>query len=292
MRDLARLLVSKITSVIAKTPLKRVDSLRQIKTRIDRLILPNEKTWIDYRGYELLVDPTDYLGAQLWTYGKYEPEVEGIIGTHLEEGNVAFDIGANIGQFTICMRDAVGKTGAIYSFEPLSKNRNLLNCTLNRNGISNVKVINKAVGEAHDMMELFVDESNTGRSTLHPNEEYDKKLQIDIIPLSDYTKSFDSIQFIKVDVEGAELDVIKGLEDEIRKVEYIFVEIHQHTEYHKEYDIEELFAILNSNGSIFAISAVPKYESIKKHQKVQTADELSKCSSVIWARDDSPSKIE
>lgn len=254
-------------------------------------MVPNEKNWINYRGYEFVVNPSDGIGRKLLLNGEYEPEVEEIINAHLETGDVAFDIGSNMGPFTICMRDTVGKTGTVYAFDPLPKNSDLLKNTINKNNLSNVRVINKAVGKDRDTMELYVTEQNTGNSTLYPDQEYDKKLQVDVVPLSDYTNDFDEINFIKVDVEGAELDVIESLSDQIKNVDYILIELHHYTEHHKDYNIEDLFTILDSHGSIIGVSKAPEYEPVEQYQNIETANELSDYKRVVWIGHESPSKI-
>jgi len=95
---------------------------------------PDEPTWIEYQDREVLVNPSEHLGRRVFVSGRYEPEDGEMIETYLDEGDVAMDVAANMGIFTVEMRNAVGSTGTVYAFGPTQKNLDLMSETIEHNG--------------------------------------------------------------------------------------------------------------------------------------------------------------
>ena len=141
--------------------------------------------------------------------GRYEPLVSAAIRQSLSEGDVAFDVGANAGYFTLLMGRCVGKRGRIVAFEPDPWVRNSLcrNVARNRATIeAPIEVAAMAIGQNSERGS-FVPGS---RSTWGRLGSRSDALPIDVMTLDDAVKRYGVPRLIKIDVEGGEYDVLEG----------------------------------------------------------------------------------
>ncbi|MEO0292886.1 MAG: FkbM family methyltransferase [candidate division WOR-3 bacterium] len=132
----------------------------------------------------------------------------------LNEGDVAYDVGANIGLYTILMAKEVGSIGKIIAFEPDSKNFEALRRNLEVNSLNNVKPIKVALGDKVSEGSLYIKKRvGIGAVSLLQNEESDFRNTTKIFP-GDFIverKKIPLPKAIKIDVEGYEYLVLKGL---------------------------------------------------------------------------------
>jgi FkbM family methyltransferase len=148
-------------------------------------------------------------------------DVQKAVQARLQPGMVALDIGANVGFFTIMMADIVGQSGKIFSFEPIPENYSLLKKNVEENKFSSVTTYKKAISNTNGVAKITKNPINDGGHSLgNLSENPDlsgqdiKKLQIDIetITLDSFIEenNIGKVDFIKMDVEGAEHLVLKG----------------------------------------------------------------------------------
>ena len=103
-----------------------------------------EKRIYDYR---LVLDSDDPgISSRLLSHGSREPEQKFIIESTLKPGMVAFDLGANLGYYTVMMARLVGDSGRVYAVEPFPDNFRLLGENIHRNQLKNVQLENVAIG--------------------------------------------------------------------------------------------------------------------------------------------------
>ena len=144
--------------------------------------------------------------------GRHEPMVADLIGSHLSEGDIAFDIGANVGYFTLLMARCVGSTGRVVAFEPdpfvagylqsnISRNRDRLEAT--------IETVNAAVGGRSESRP-FTPGSRISRGRLGSEPG---PLMVDVVILRDAIESYGTPRLIKIDVEGAESELLEGATD-------------------------------------------------------------------------------
>lgn len=155
-------------------------------------------------GWMLFEGP--YIGKCFELYGQYSEDEVRVMRTFLREGDVAFDIGANIGDLTLPMARLVGETGRVYAVESHSDNFNVLCTNLALNDIRNTKPIN-----------AFIADSETVE-TAGPWGKFgyvSKNFQPPIIPLD--SMNLDVCAFIKIDVDGKELEVLRSGQATIAK---------------------------------------------------------------------------
>ena len=124
-------------------------------------------------------------------------------------GDVVVDAGAHVGLFTVKASLQVGKQGKVYAFEPEPENFSLLR--ENTKGLKNVKIFQKALWSSEKDLTLFIRRDHIGAHSLI--DWVDAKYIKERLPLR--TTFLDKIvkgkvNFIKMDVEGAELEALKG----------------------------------------------------------------------------------
>ncbi len=167
-----------------------------------KYLIENCKTnEIVVNGYKMLLDKNDVMQLSLFDYEPVETE---IVKNNVDKNDVVVDVGANIGYYTLLM----AKNNAfVYSYEPEPTNFDLLkkNVLLN-NFSSNVKLYNKAVSNFFGHSKLVLSEHSTGQHKLVNSRFGTKLIDIEVIKIE-----LDKINFAKIDVEGAELNVLKGM---------------------------------------------------------------------------------
>jgi FkbM family methyltransferase len=147
--------------------------------------------------------------------GRFENAERQFVERYLELGMTALDIGAHHGFYSLLASKKVGRNGRVVAFEPSPRERERLTRHLAWNTCSNVCVEEAALGETEGRADFFIVTSKeTGCNSLrepktkHPT----RRLQVQVKRLDDYlrTSQIERVDFIKLDVEGAELSVLKG----------------------------------------------------------------------------------
>lgn len=144
-----------------------------------------------------------------------EPEMD-VLKSLLKPGDVVADIGANVGEYTWLLATIVGSGGCVYSFEPISDNYRILTDVVNKGCLSNVKTFRMALAAQAATCEMVIPPSTgfTGYYLAHLAKEGDAgpREMVDVLTLDGVWKKhgMPRLDFIKCDVEGAELEVIRG----------------------------------------------------------------------------------
>ncbi|MEK5478179.1 FkbM family methyltransferase [Paenibacillus sp. FSL R5-0407] len=117
---------------------------------------------------------------------------------------IIYDIGANIGNHTIYFKKYYD-ANKIYSFEPVPANFELLNKNIQENNLKNIELLNVGVSDSFKKASIIFNEKNMGECKLYESPSGN----IEVIPIDGQT--FDAPDLIKIDVEGDELNVLKGM---------------------------------------------------------------------------------
>lgn len=129
-----------------------------------------------------------------------------------KKGDIVFDLGSYVGCFTIIASKLVGSKGKVISFEPDSVSYRKLLANIKLNKLTNVIAINKGIFDS-DSKKKFYARTSRGSSFIFENE-YQKTIDIDVSKLDTISKELNLIpNFIKMDVEGSELHVLKGAKE-------------------------------------------------------------------------------
>jgi FkbM family methyltransferase len=139
--------------------------------------------------------------------GSYEPDRQKAIAATVRPGMVVWDIGANVGFYTLAFSRAVGDAGSVVAFEPLGSNVAYLVSHVRLNKLDNVTIIQAAVSEVAGLISFTIGaHSSMGR--IVENTAY----RIPAIAVDEYMNSQPQAapDLIKIDVEGAEAFVLRG----------------------------------------------------------------------------------
>ena len=221
-------------------------------------------------------DPYSLLGMPL--QGNFEPECTFLLAKLIKGGDIAFDVGANFGWYSCHLAQLVGKAGEVHIFEPTNAIDELKsNLTLNR--LESRCVLNQvALGEKESTETLFIPEKlGTAFASLREHSWGNKssKISVPVQKLDDYVTAnkIRDVNFMKIDVEGAEYLVLKGAENVLKQYSpVIMLEIYKpHTEYFG-YSPEELISYLGDLGyHLFEIDK-DKFGSVKKVSEFDSTD--------------------
>lgn len=182
-----------------------------------------EKRVHDYR---LLLDADDPgIGRQLLKRAGREPEQKFIVEGALRSGMVAFDLGANVGYYTVMMAKLVGASGRVHAVEPFPKNFRLLEENVRRNDLGNVSIENIAIGTEDGEAQLQIARKSNWHS-LHvpqpnPSVPWQAKYARAIVgsipvrtrSLRTYLANREPIDLLRMDLEGYEIEILASLID-------------------------------------------------------------------------------
>jgi len=166
---------------------------------------------VKLQDHTMFLDQNDNLGLSINpVYGESDTK---IVKQIIKPGDVVLDIGANIGYFTLIFAKLVENSGKVFSFEPESKNFKILKKNIEVNGYSNVVLEQKIVSNNDGQTTLYISDK-AGSHRIHQPDNYVESIDIDCISLDNYAQrnSIKKIDFIKIDVEGAEFNVLQGLQ--------------------------------------------------------------------------------
>jgi FkbM family methyltransferase len=156
----------------------------------------------------------DNLG-ELLLAGTFETRELTFVGRFLQPGMTVLDIGAHHGLYTLLASKKVGRTGQVFSFEPSPRERRALRLNIALNLSRNVKVQGLALGSEETESDLFVVQGNqTGCNSLRPPNVLSgtSAVRVQVRTLDDWLQGerIDRVDFIKLDAEGAEQEVLRG----------------------------------------------------------------------------------
>ena len=167
------------------------------------------------------------LALSISHYGTYEELESKIMEEKIEMGNIVVDVGANIGLHTLNMARIVGNTGQVFAFEPDPSNFEILKKNVKINNYKNIILEQKAVGDKHGRTTSYQSD-HPGKHRIFPQTEQAKsQVQVELTNLDNYFDSdmTDKINFIKIDVEGLEFSVLKGMKNILKnskKIKILF----------------------------------------------------------------------
>ena len=167
------------------------------------------------------------LALSISHYGTYEELESKIMEEKIEMGNIVVDVGANIGLHTLNMARIVGNTGQVFAFEPDPSNFEILKKNVKINNYKNIILEQKAVGDKHGRTTLYQSD-HPGKHRIFPQTEQAKgQVQVELTNLDNYFDfdMIDKINFIKIDVEGLEFSVLKGMKNILKnskKIKILF----------------------------------------------------------------------
>lgn len=180
---------------------------------------------------KFMLSPVSNLGYNL-AHGEYEPAMTRVLHRYLKSGDVFVDLGANEGYFTIIASSLVGESGSVIAVEPQSRLQSSLKATFALNGCNNVRLFQTLVTRSTGTARLHLAASvNTGATSLFRASRYPLPTEeVRSMTLADFlaTAGIKRCDLLKVDIEGAEYDVLMGAGEVLKSgvIRKIALEIH------------------------------------------------------------------
>jgi len=158
----------------------------------------------------------DVVGRHIYKRGEYERDLSHYLSKNIdfEDDDIALDIGANIGWYSILLNKLMPDTGRIYAFEPDPLNYELLSENIRLNNVKNVLAVNNALSNKKEIKKLYqYSNKNLGRhSLLYINEGDSVEVEALVLDqfLEDNGIDFTKVKFAKIDIEGYEYFALSG----------------------------------------------------------------------------------
>lgn len=240
------------------------------KERLSNLLAPSRDlkdklkdgiVWLNKEDIAIYTTADNYIEWSILSTGTYEDEIGKLIKISLTEGDTAIDIGGNIGLQSLRMSACVGPVGKVFAFEPLNYLQEKFKRNLALNKANNVTLFPFALSDQPGELELSINKNewNQGIFSLSNNSGNDKQIVI-VKVAGDMPEMqlLDKVALVKIDVEGFEFHVLRGLKQilEKHKPRIIF-------EYDSNYwaktnqSIADCYGLLSSlNYSLYQVSIV------------------------------------
>jgi FkbM family methyltransferase len=168
-----------------------------------------------------------------YVFGTHEPAVVQGLEALVQPGWTAIDVGANIGYFTLLMAKRVGRVGKVIAFEPLTENFNILQENIKLNSHPNVVAENCALMSSSERVELRSATPGAITWVASVRVRQDSAVEsesVEAISLDEYVqkKGITKVDFLKIDVEGAEESVLDGATQVLdRDRPVLLIELHE-----------------------------------------------------------------
>ena len=153
--------------------------------------------------------------------GLSEPPVQRALAEYLHPGDVFYDIGANVGFFSLLAARTVGPGGCVCAFEPVAANAESIRDNADLNDLRNLRVLEMAIGRSARVAEFLLTGWDGGGSlseaAVRPSDVV-SRVDVRVAALDDMIRAEGLPQpdLVKIDVEGAEMDVLAGMSATIR----------------------------------------------------------------------------
>lgn len=168
--------------------------------------MPNDNCLVASHGIEMII-PRDSVSIfiEIFRDGAYEQF------SRLEVGNIVIDVGAHAGMFTVKAAKLVGDKGLVVAIEPEPRNLALLQRNIESHRLNNVKVISKAICDKATTLRLYL-QSHSGAHSLYHSPGNCIEVEADSLDNIVSDLGLDHVDFVKIDAEGAGLEVLRGAE--------------------------------------------------------------------------------
>jgi FkbM family methyltransferase len=221
MRKLIFLIFKVIIKALSGKKLGKIPGILAIYRIIYKIVRPNGIILITCQGNKMYVNTKDEgIVPSLLIKGVYEEYQTELFKKSIRPGMIVVDVGANVGYYTLIAAKLVKDYGRVYAFEPEPRNYELLVKNIQINGYTNVIPLQKAVSNVSGKVKLFLDKVNLGKHSLSQNNVRKAGfVEVEAVTLDDFFINIVKnvkVDFIKIDVEGAEGLVIEGADRILR----------------------------------------------------------------------------
>jgi FkbM family methyltransferase len=217
MRELFLFLYKKINNVFSRHNAGRFPFLYKLNIFLISKLITNHTV---INGQKMYLDKKDSLALSI--NKTFEPVETELVKKNIKPGDTVFDLGGNIGYYTLLFAKLVGEKGKVYAFEPDKENFEILKKNVALNGHKNVILVNKAVSDKTGKAKLYLSEENKADHRIYDSHDNRHSIEIETIKLDEYFANTDVIpDFIKIDIQGSEVIALQGMTQLLKKAEKV-----------------------------------------------------------------------
>lgn len=221
-RRVAWALLKPVRTYIVHSPLNRGKGFL-LRKLIEPVLPGNDATFLHSTktGDIIRLQYRETLGRSVLMQGGFEDVERAVVGALALPGTTAFDVGANIGMFTISLARGVGTTGSVIAVEPVQSTAKRIEENALLNAIGNIHIEVCAAGNRDGFVEVAETTDSAYNSTIginHPGIKQRTKTRVAMKKIDDLWENAGrpNVSVMKIDVEGAEMDVLQGAVNLIR----------------------------------------------------------------------------
>ena len=233
---------------VAETIYFHYTLLKRIKLA---LTAKQDNKMVNVNGITMSVMPNDKgISEELIMFGTHEPLATEILKREILPSMICIDIGANIGYYALLESKIVGKNGKVIAIEPAPLSFRLLkrnialqeigskghdDYSIAKNDNNNIEAYNLAIGDVDGKVDFLLTQFSNLNRVLRPDERMQGAAVTDVTTVG--SKRLDtfvnerqirSVNFIRMDVEGHELNIVKGMQQTLKKYKpLLMIEVHK-----------------------------------------------------------------
>jgi FkbM family methyltransferase len=165
-------------------------------------------------GFDLLLDPNDYFSRLLIAHGIFEAPESELVSRLVRQGDTCLDAGSHVGYYTCLLARLVGETGRVYAFDANPQACETANRNLVINGLTWAEVIHTALSDHEGILPFHISsDEQTGLSSVGsiPNSKQTIQVHCGRLETFLHNRGIQRIRLLKMDVEGSEEIVLRGL---------------------------------------------------------------------------------
>ena len=178
---------------------------------------------VNVNGYNLALLPNDDgISTELALFNTHEPLNTELLTQNLKKGMVCFDVGANIGYYTLLESKMVGDEGKVIAIEPSPINFKQLQKNIQNEKAKNVELYQIAGGDQNGTIKFLLDPHSNLSRIISNEEKVREKGEIVDVPMKKLdsfleASTIKTLDFIRMDVEGYEFNILEGMRNSIKK---------------------------------------------------------------------------
>lgn len=216
-------------------------------------------------GPRIVVDVSDYCGRPIYYWGDCDSRITHLCVDALRPGDTFLDIGANYGEIALAAAQRVGPSGAVHAFEPNPRIASLLRQSAAINGFPNLSVHEVALGSHDGEVRLQVPSENTGAASVCQVQDCEdrylgEELDVQMRHAGDYLEclNLNNLRAVKIDVEGAEADILRHAEPLLRRLRPDLIAFESHDAHVPFFQRDVVRIVSGITPSFFQVVVEPR----------------------------------
>ncbi len=221
-KQIAYKAVKIVTKPLQGSGIGRIKPINFLYQRYINALTTGKNELIPVNNYKMYFhsENMDCIDESLMFTHQWEPCMTLAFKKLIKPGMVMVDIGANVGYFSLLCSTLVGKSGRVFSFEPEPGNFALLMKNIQINSFTNVEAVPKAVSDKNSTLRLYINTLEQGMHSIIQHESGSSTIDIEAVSLDEFFATTNHIvDIIKIDIEGAEVLALKGMQNTIQRNE-------------------------------------------------------------------------